>query len=221
MKNKAIFLSHPIANDMPLYGGSSDIKITQSSSILSGDTANSLKLLMPNHAGTHLDVPFHFYQNGRKLTEYLPSDWIFQNPTCVDIGEIKEGYLIDYQDVSKFINDKNDLLLIRTGFEKYRDKVSYWQKNPGLSENLAKKLRTKHPNIRAVGVDVISITSRLNRQEGRKAHLEFLGSHYDSSPIVLIEDMSLESYSNKISTVIIAPLLISDADGAPCTVFAW
>ena len=69
-------------------------------------------------------------------------------------------------------------------------------------------------------MDFISVTSRLNRDEGREAHREFLGNHYSSDPIVLIEDMSLKNYPNYFSQVIILPLMISKADGAPCTVIA-
>ena len=70
-------------------------------------------------------------------------------------------------------------------------------------------------------MDIISLTSRLHREEGRKAHREFLGDHYPSSPIVLIEDMSLINYKDIITNVLIAPLIVNDADGAPCTVIAY
>ena len=215
-----IYLSHPFSNDTPLYGGAKDIKINQGSSIQDGDTANTLNLSFPNHSGTHVDVPYHFFEDGMKLTDYDASFWIFHHPVCVDVcGD--DGYLVRYDDVRESINKNTDLLLIRTGYEKHRDEKKYWQKNPGLSVDLARKLRTNNPNIRAVGVDVISITSRLHREEGRKAHREFLGDHYPSSPIVLIEDMSLINYKDIITNVLIAPLIVNDADGAPCTVIAY
>jgi len=89
-----------------------------------------------------------------------------------------------------------------------------------LSADLAKGLRTNYQNIRALGVDVISITSRLHREEGRKAHREFLGGHYASEPFVLIEDMSLSNLTDYISQVIVLPLMIAGTDGAPCTIIA-
>jgi arylformamidase len=213
------FLSHSISHNTPLYGGAENIHIVLDTAISKGDTANSLLLSFPNHAGTHVDVPYHFFEDGKKLTDYDASFWIFDNPVCVDVcGE--DGYLVKYEDVVNSIKAETDLLLIRTGYEEHRNKKKYWQKNPGLSVDLARKLRTNNPNIRAVGVDVISITSRLHREEGRKAHREFLGSHYNSQPIVLVEDMSLINFTTDISQVIILPLLIKDADGAPCTVIA-
>ncbi len=153
------------------------------------------------------------------MTYYDPYCWIFNHPLCVDApGE--DGYLIKYKDVANSIKLETDLLLLRTGYEKFRMETKYWKKNPGLSPNLAMELRTNHSNIRAVGVDVISITSRMHKDEGRKAHREFLGNQYDSNPIVLIEDMSLINFMTDISQVTVLPLMISNADGSPCTIIA-
>ncbi len=212
-----IYLSHPLSNDTPLYGGVKKIKISLGSSIQAGDTANTLNLSLPNHSGTHIDVPYHFFEDGKKLTDYDASFWIFHHPACVDVcGE--DGYLVRYDDIVDSINNETDLLLIRTGYEKFRSEPNYWQKNPGLSVDFAKSLRINHPNLRAVGMDFISVTSGLHREEGREAHREFLGGHYSSDPIVLIEDVSLNNYQNNISQVIILPLMILGADGAPCTI---
>ena len=217
--NKTIFLSHPLSNDTPLYGGANDINLKQNTFIRNGDTANSLTLSFPNHAGTHVDVPYHFFENGKKLTDYDASYWIFYKPILVDVpGD--DGYLVRYDDVRESINKDTDLLLIRTGYEKHRGVKKYWQKNPGLSVDMARNLRLKHPSIRAVGMDIISTTSRLHRKEGREAHREFLGSHYSSDPILLIEDMALKQYSNDDAQIIVLPLLIVSADGAPCTIVA-
>ena len=220
MKTETIFLSHPISNDIPLYSGSSDINIKKSTSIAEGDTANSLRMSLPNHANTHVDVPYHFFNNGKKITDYDASDWIFSKPKCIDVPS-NEGYMITYSDIKNEIEEKDDLLFIRTGYERFRGEKKYWERNPGLSSDLAINLRRKHPNIRALGVDLISITSFLDRKEGRVAHKEFLGGHYDNSdPIVLIEDMSLEQYNTDFKQVIILPLIIQDGDGAPCTIIA-
>ena len=217
---QAIYLSHPLSSDTPLYGGAKNIKIKSDTSISTGDTANSIYLAFSNHSGTHIDVPYHFFDDGKKLNEYDPNFWIFRSPICLDLPCI-DGYLIQYQDVAELIKPETDLLLIRTGYEKFRMEKKYWASNPGLSSNLAIGIREHHPNIRSVGVDVISITSRLHREEGRKAHREFLGTNYSSDPIVVIEDMSLLQFTPNISNVIIAPLIIDNSDGAPCTIIAY
>lgn len=215
----AVYLSHLLSNNTPLYGGANDLHIHTNTKIQAGDTANSLMLSFPNHSGTHVDVPYHFFSDGKKLTDYPPAFWIFNKILYIDVpGE--DGYLITYEDVKGKIGDDTDLLLLRTGYEKYRNEERYWQRNPGLSVDLAFALRLNHSHIRAVGIDVISITSPPYREEGRKAHREFLGSQHKSDPIVLIEDMSLKNYIDDISRVIVLPLMIENSDGAPCTVLA-
>ena len=68
-------------------------------------------------------------------------------------------------------------------------------------------------------MDLISVSSYSNRNEGRKAHHAFLNSE-EGEPILLIEDMKLDVF-DLISKVIVAPLRIEKADGTPCTVMAY
>jgi len=214
-----IYLNHSINNHTPLYGGVKEIIISKSTSINDGDTANTITISIPNHAGTHIDVPKHFFNDGKTLSDYPASSWFFQKPQLIDIN-CNDGQLMMPLDIIPDLNNDTDILLIRTGYEKYRKNEKYWSKNPGLSAELAKTLRSDFPLLRAVGMDFISVTSRLHREEGRQAHREFLGDKYRSDPIVLIEDMSLIKYTNDISKIIVSPLMIQDADGAPCTVIA-
>ena len=211
------YLSYELSTGSPVYGGRAGLRVKEVSKIDNGDTANSLEVTFPNHFGTHVDVPRHFFNDGKKLTDYKASFWIFNHPQCVNVP-CGDGDLVRFTDIDETINKQTDLLLLRSGYEKYRRESRYWEKSPGISYELAKELRTNHQKIRAVGVDFISITSRLHRKEGRKAHMEFLGNHYDSDPIILIEDMALKSYTEDISQVIVLPLMIANADGAPCTV---
>ena len=132
-----------------------------------------------------------------------------------------DGQLIIPLEIVPNLNNDTDILLIRTGYEKYRNNEKYWAKNPGISAEMASILRSDFPSVRAVGMDIISVTSRLHREEGRKAHGKFLGDGYKSDPIVLIEDMSLINYTDDINRIIVCPLMIQDADGAPCVVFGY
>jgi kynurenine formamidase len=68
-------------------------------------------------------------------------------------------------------------------------------------------------------MDLISVSSYSNREEGRKAHHAFLNPD-EGEIILLIEDMKLDT-DGPFNKVIVAPLLIDNADGAPCTVLAY
>jgi arylformamidase len=78
-------------------------------------------------------------------------------------------------------------------------------------------LRKRFPHLRVFGFDLISLTGQLNKAGGKKAHLAFL----TEQNILVLEDMNLSKLFESPKKVIIAPLQISNADGAPCTIIAF
>ena len=213
----AIYLSHQLNNDTPCYAGRKSIIVKKGSSIDDGNTANSISISMSSHVGTHVDAPYHFFNNGKTLSDYPASYWVFLKPQCIDI-DIKPGELIRNTHIQGLIKKDTDLLLIRTGMEKYRSESVYWKNSPGISSELANIIRSEFPNIRAVGMDIISVTSLNHREEGRHAHMAFLRKDEKNEAVILIEDLSLVNYNSQITSVIVLPLMIENADGAPCTV---
>ena len=45
--------------------------------IKDGGSANTAKWELFNHLGTHIDFPYHFYQNGQKIEDFPEDFWIF------------------------------------------------------------------------------------------------------------------------------------------------
>lgn len=220
-KNNLIFLSHPYTTETPSYGNRDMIKITANSSISSGETANSSRWIFTNnHIGTHIDVPFHFSNKGKKVIDISVNDWLFQKVALIDVL-CTEARLISEVDISKFHLDFDiDLLLIRTNYEKYRGEDKYWNDNPGLSPDMASYLRKNFPKLRCIGFDFISITSWKYRKIGRESHKAFLSPEGNRNPIMAIEDMSLKNVTKDINWSIVAPIIVEDGNGAPVTVIA-
>ncbi len=210
---KVCFLSYIINEQTPLYAGKKDIVLKNDRSIKKGNTYNTMHWSFPNHTGTHLDAPAHFIERGLSVTDFKASDWLFNRVSLVEIVNTEPGYIIKAKDI-KNIGDCQ-LLLIRTGFEKYRSEEIYWQNSPGLHPQLAGHLREKCPSLKGVGIDFISISNLNNRELGREAHKAFLGDN-----IFLIEDMKFSELKGTPDLVIVAPLLVETSDGSPCTVFA-
>ena len=188
--------------------------------ISKGDSCNTMKISFPNHTGTHIDLPCHFDPNGNSLSDYPPNFWEFNQVELVDLSnKIKECELVSSDKFLKIPNQEIDLLLIKTGFWKYRGTDKYTLTPPGISSELAGYLRGKFPKLRCIGMDIISISSFSHRDEGRKAHHAFLNPE-NGRPILLIEDMNLEN-AISFKKVIVAPLMIENADGTPCTIFGY
>lgn len=215
-----IVLSHILDVDTPSYGNRDKLVIEHNSRIKDGKSANSSKWTFTNnHLGTHVDVPRHFYDSGKTITDYYPQEWIFKKIQLIDI-QCEKSKLIGKEEIEYKIKKDIDILLIRTGYEKYRAMDKYWDDNPGLAPGLGVWLRKEFKDLRAIGFDFISLTSWKFRDIGKKAHEVFLNPNGNYQPIWIIEDMSLACISNEISELIIVPLFITKSNGSPVTVFA-
>lgn len=205
-------LSHFINSETPVYGGKQGKIIIESiRSIDKGDTSNNLNFNFPAHVGTHIDFPYHFSIKGKKSNDYPPSFWIFH----------KVGFLnCTIEEVETNIDDLPadiEILILKTGFGSNRDKEIYWSKQPIIPASFAQLFKTKFTSLRIFGFDMISLTSQLDREEGKLAHVNFL----INNDILVLEDMNLVNLFNTPETIIVAPLQIKDADGVPCNVIAF
>jgi len=219
MNKKYIYLSHFLTPSTPTYGDRDKFSIQENSSISKGDTANSFSIsFSTNHLGTHIDLPKHFYDDGKTLNDFEPSYWVYYNISLVEISKGKGELIIpkDFFDVP--INKESDILLIRTGFEKYRNEKIYWEENPGIDPSVGDYLRNEYPNIRTIGFDFISLTSFQHRALGKESHRNFLNNK--DRFVTIIEDMSLIILGTPPKKIIVVPLLIKNIDSSPVTIIA-
>ena len=217
-----ICLSHILSQNTPSYGNRDRIFIRANSAIQNGETANtSTWIFSNNHIGTHIDAPYHFCETGRRTYEIPVDEYIFNQVHLIDIP-CTNAKLIGIKDLENISEIKKniELLLIRTGFEHFRQNEKYWNDNPGISPELAGYLRKNYPKLRCIGFDFMSITSWKYRGEGRESHKEFLCPEQGQNAIMAIEDMSLKLIKNQINWVIVAPLFVEDGNGGVVTVFA-
>ncbi len=222
-------LSYNVGLDTPLYPGTNPVVIERVKEISKGDSCDTSLITFSNHAGTHIDAPKHFYMSGRPISEYSLEELVFKNPILVDCPkEMDEVIEIDDLERLKGSTDA-DLLLIRTGFHRYRTAQSsvlspqsfsvYCHKNPYLSPEAAEWIRNNFPKMRAIGIDCISIASHSYRKQGRETHKILLSEDWFSGPAVLIlEDLYLPYEIKKIDEIIVCPVFIEGVDSAPCTV---
>ncbi|MFH0753771.1 MAG: cyclase family protein [Candidatus Omnitrophota bacterium] len=209
------FLSHVISEETPLYGGKKGLSFKKIKKIDAGDSCNQMCWTMGNHAGTHVDAPRHFISRGKTIDQVDAAGWFFQKISLSVIPAVKPGQLIGPEDLKGLRGDP-EMLLIKTGFERFRNKDIYWKSSPGLHPDLAGWLKKECPGISAIGMDIISVSSLCDRELGRKAHREFL-----RRGILLVEDMKLVNLRKAPVKVVVAPLRVKEGDASPCSVFAW
>ncbi len=218
---KYVWLSYTINSVTPAFGGGWGFQCEQTQSLTKGDSCNHLLWHFPNHLGTHVDTPGHFYENGVTVDEFEPEFWFFTKIIVIEVDITPNKVIIEPEDVIPFMNGSPDIVIIKTGVGSIRGKQQYWENNPGLSPELGERLRKQYPGLKAVGTDSISISNWHNRELGRKAHRYFLNPVYGEK-FVLVEDMKLSTIDSKthIDNIIISPLRIEAADGSPCTIVA-
>lgn len=215
LKRKYKLLSYLISEETPIYGGGS-FQIRQEKQIKKGDSSNTFRLDFISHSGTHIDTPQHYFNNGRPIEKYNINELIFNRPHLINLPK-NQDELITKKDLRGL--KKCDILLIKTGFFKFRQLNIYIFHNPGFSHDAAKFIRENYPDIRAIGIDTISISGYQNRTEGRLAHKALLTARkYNYRPVLLIEDMDLSGDCRSLKKIYVAPLFVKEIDSAPCTI---
>lgn len=209
-------LSYPLNGKTPIYGKKYFFRSKAERQIKKGDTCNTFVLTFLNHCGTHIDAPRHFFNRGRPIAEFNIKELIFSRPFMIDLPKPSNG-LIKKEDLENI--SKCDILLIRTGFYKFRRLDKYIFQNPGISAEAADSIRRRYPFVRAIGIDSISISGYQNRPEGRQAHRILLTKNgYLGKPLLLIEDMNLARLIPALKKIYVVPLFMEKIDSAPCTV---
>jgi len=177
---------------------------------------------MSSHNGTHIDTAYHVLVDGVKINDYEISNFVFTNPLIIECQK-RDMEKIGPEDLKLHINDlkKCDLLLIYTGFSKYRfnDTERYVKKSPGFSVGGAKYITEKFPNIRSIGVDLMGIENIMEgRNTGWKVHKILLGSN---SSYFHIEDMNIApAVGKKLKRVYVAPIRMIGTEASPVTIVA-
>jgi kynurenine formamidase len=211
-----ILLSHKLSEDTPAFADGPSLRISPIKEITSGGSSNSYTLTFPNHLGTHMDAPLHFDASGRPIADYEIEELVFENPVILDIpkGDSELIAESELRDATDDLSDA-DLLLLRTGFEQYRDTdpVRYSTRNPAISPDAAAYVRNELPSVIAICLDTISASAVQHREEGRETHRTLLSSR----DFFIIEDAALSRYSEDIQRVLAIPLYIVGVDSAPCT----
>lgn len=215
-----IYLSYPLNDKAFGYGNGDRFKLTQVRDMCCGDTSNNTVFEMPTHYGTHIDYPYHFSSEGKKSTDYDVSDFIFSQVSFVEVdAKNVEDYLIQNKDLNlNGLNPDTELLFVKTGFCNKRYTDEYWQFGFGFHPETASFLKQHFPNLKAIAFDLISMNSYQQRETGREAHKQYL----IENDILIVEEVDLTTVNSQtqFSEVIIAPLLLDKADGAPVTIIA-
>ena len=144
-----IDLSYEIYSGMPVYPGDLEVELENDKKLSQDGYANH-NLKMGMHAGTHLDLPAHMLNDQRHISDI---DLAYLNGRAKLLNVVGEK-VITVKDKYKNLIEKDDIIIIYTGFaEKYGTK-EYYTEHPVISEELADLLIKKE--IKILGFDLPS-----------------------------------------------------------------
>lgn len=196
-----IDLTMPITEDMPVFTGSRKPRLWPTATI-EKDGWNEHHLEISTHIGTHIDAPWHFIKNGKRLDK-IPLEKLVGGGVVIDCRK----YKVVPRDAVKNKIVRNKIVFFYTGQSK-KSKENYGKNAPVLSDELAKFLVKNR--VKCIGVDAFSPDDK-----PYNVHRILL-----KEGIPIVENLvNLDKLINKKFQAIILPLKI-DLDGAPCRVIA-
>ena len=201
-------LSYTLNTRDHAFPGAPTLRLEPFESMKKGDRLNTYNVTLFNHFGTHMDGPNHFYGRGKQLYELELSTFIFERPLLVDIPK-GAGELVEPEE-------------LRSGFSamRHKDNQMYSEQGPAVSSRAAQLIVDRYRNLKAVGMDWISLSSPLHLEDGILAHQIMLG-HTGAEPVLIVEDIDLSGLEQeKLETVFALPLFVEGIDSAPVTILA-
>ncbi len=218
-----IDLSWKIYPGMTVYPGTPEEAFIPESRIKNGALNNTTKVVHFLHVGTHVDAPYHFDEKGETIDEVPLERFLYRNTVLLEIPK-SQGELIEKEDLLPYKDIKDiDLLLLYTGYCVYKDNAAvYCGDFPALSQEAAIYLRDSYKNLKAIGIDTMSIDPIDGESIGFPAHHALLDSRGRTNTSLLVfENVDLTKIRGKnIEMVYAFPLRFVGLDASPVAMVA-
>jgi len=212
---KVIDLTLTVSEKIPTFPGSPKPHFVEWETIPK-DGYNLELLFLSTHTGTHIDAPFHFMKNGKKIHEIKP-ERLVNEAVLIKVGK-KANRSISKTDIRKFEQkngkiENGSTVIFYTGWQKNLNKEFYFTKNPGLSVSAAKYLASKKINM--VGIDSPSID--LGTDSKFSVHHVLAKNN-----ILIVENLAnLGMIKSNNFHLITSPLKLKNATGSPIRAFGF
>jgi len=180
------------------------------------DNFNMERLTFVTHTGTHIDAPYHFIENGKRLDE-IDILSLQGKGVIVDLFDKGPDEGITENDLQKYDEriDEESIVLLATGWGLKRGfNDEYLYHPPRLTVDGAKYLVKKR--VKGVGIDHFSL-SGVEFEKAVPPHIEIL-----RNDIWILEDLLLpvELLEEEEWYIIALPMLLKGGSGGPVRVAA-
>lgn len=217
---KIIDLTHPIAENMPMYPGTDAPKLHVAYNHAEHGFMETL-ISLYSHTGTHIDAPAHLCSNGLTLDKY-PVEQFVGKALVVDCRNLEKGEKIPM----RLLEEKGSVLreaefiLFLTGQSALWGQPDYFNNFPVMSPEVVDWV-TQH-KLKGIGIDASSFDPvTINELEQAAGDLHNHRAILKTNQTVLLENLCrLEEIGNELFTLCALPLNTRNADGAPARIIA-
>lgn len=182
---------------------------------LEEDGWNARTLHLYSHCGTHVDAPRHFDEKGAVLDE-LDLAACVGPARVIDLRPVEPGSDIRVEDLRPWadrIGEDSRLLLV-TGWSDRRGRPEYRSMLPPVSQELARWLAQRR--IALLGVEPLSVADVNDLDRLTAVHRTLL-----DAGILIVEGLAnLAELRTEVVRLVVLPLSIAGADGAPARAIA-
>ena len=200
-------LTHTIRNDMPVYPGTEQPRLTTACTIEETGYRETL-LHMYSHTGTHMDAPAHMLPGGATLDSYAPEK-LAGAAVVVDCRGEKD---ISLPLLQRYDLSGVDFVLFCTGWDKKWGTPAYYENFPCLTAEAAAYLAALP--LKGVGEDSISLDPCDSTDFPN--HITLMKVDFINT-----ENLTgLDALLGRRFTFVTLPLKFENADGCSCRAIA-
>lgn len=197
---KVIDISRKLQNGMPNWPGDTPFSYEVSWSKEESGSVNVGQVSMSVHIGTHVDAPFHFDNEGKRIID-LDLDLYVGPATVIDVSGTDN---IGAEHIEDIDLSSVERVLFKTS--SWTDESTFPSSITYIHPNLIPAL--KHKGIRLIGVDVPSVDPLDSK--------ELLAHHaLHEANIHILEGLQLNHVEEGAYELIALPLPIEEGDGSP------
>ncbi len=208
---RVVDLSHPITAETQVYPGDPVPHLEQHSTI-ERDGFNLMSVSMGSQSGTHVDAPFHFDDEGKRIDE-LPLPLFVGPAVVIDCGNLvgRQEITIDSLGDQLESIESGDIVLFKTRWSRFYGSDEYFN-NPYLNAELVKLLLSR--GVLTFGLDAINIDET---PDAEHAGVGFPAHHLIASAGgVICENLTnLDAIDFDRPIVSLLPMKFLGIDGAP------
>ncbi len=202
---KLIDVTLRLSPALPTYPGNAPFELEPVKRIADGASSNVSVLRVGTHAGTHVDAPRHYFDQGPGV-DALPLEILIGRTRVVDIPTRRP---IGPEAFARIDLHDDIRLLIRTLNSTLWQTKEFHSEFAALTEAGARYLVDQ--GLKLVGIDYLSIEEF--KKPGAPAHHVLL-----SNGVIVVEGLNLLDVEPGMYDLYCLPLAVAGADGAPARV---